>query len=1103
MKQRQGHRMHISNNQIIMRSTIKKRRTGIRYLPVLVLLLLNVVAFAQTAEVSGTVLTQKGEMLPGVTVEALARTGSPRHRVTAITDGKGVFTFSQLKIGEIYDLSFSSIGFETSDYRGYTVKQAGKANTLLIRLKSKTDDLNEVVVTALGIKREERSLGYAVTKVSGDELTNAISNNWSDALTGKVAGLNIIKSGGGPAGSSKIVLRGDNSFYSPDNAALIVVDGVVISGSSGKLTGTGSGNYLDNDSPVDFGSSLADLNPDDIESISILKGPNATALYGSRGGNGAIIITTKQGAQSKQKGWGINLNSNAAINTINRWPDYQYEYGQGDRAADGDLYYSYGDSEDGARTYSSSSAWGPKFDGQLYYQYEPARYRLTAIPAGQATKTPWVPYKNNRKDFFETGKTWTNSVSLAGGNDRTSARLSYTNVYNSWIVPNTGYKRNAVALQLNHKVNEKLSIASKINYNNRTSDNLPSTGYNNQTIMYFIRGITPNMDLNWFKDYWIPGREGIEQRRPFSLQLDNPFLQANEMLNTSNRNGVIGNVTATYNFTKQFSLMLRSSVDMMMEDRSQRKPKSTQKFADGMYREQDIVTSEINNDFLLRYDAGLKKSPFNYSVSFGGSMMKNRYRKNEYRAEKLIFPNIYTLANSALGLVSLPYRANYATNSLYGLATVSYKDFLYMDLTLRRDWTSTLVNPEFGEVPEIWYPSVSISAVLSDKLKLPELISFLKLRASWAEVGSGGTRPYLTDYTYNSTPTYPGGLYNPLVIPNKNLRPLRTRSIEVGTDIRLLKNRIQLDVAVYQNNTKDQIINAPVDVSSGFAEMILNAGEVRNRGLEVQARADVRRSKKGLNWSTYGNFSTNRNRILSIPGDRKVLMNLVGSTVVVEAFKDGALGDMYGFGYKRSPEGAIVYSNGYPVKSDSLVYLGNSMAKYKFAWGNELRYGRFAFNFLFDGQAGGVAYSLTHAVLAEEGKLKKTLPGRYNGIIGDGVVEIADGKYEKNTVVADNIGNFYYEHFNRSNAEANMFKTDYIKLRELRLDYAFAPELVKRLKLQKLTVGIYGRDLLVITKWPAFDPEFGALDDGDIRAGAEVAQFPSTRTMGINLNVSF
>ncbi|HEY1200433.1 MAG TPA: TonB-dependent receptor, partial [Niastella sp.] len=619
----------------------------------------------------------------------------------------------------------------------------------------------------------------------------------------------------------------------------------------------------------------------------------------------------------------------------------------------------------------------------------------------------------------------------------------------------------------------------------------------------FIRGITPNMDLNWFKDYWIPGREGVEQRRPFSLQLDNPFLQANEMLNTSNRNGVIGNVTATYNFTKQLSLMLRSSVDMSMEDRSQRKPKSTQKYAQGMYREQDIVASEINNDFLLRYDANRKKSAFNYSVSLGGSMMKNRYRRNEYRAEKLIFPNIYTLANSALALEARPYRAVYATNSVYGLATISYKDFLYLDITGRRDWTSTLVNPKFGIVPEIWYPSVNIGAVLSDKLKLPELISFLKLRASWAEVGSGGTRPYLTSYTYNSNATYPGGLSNTTVIPNENLKPLRTRSIEFGTDIRLLKNRIQLDLAVYQNNTKDQIINAPVDVASGYAEMILNAGEVRNRGLEVQARGDVRRSKNGLNWSTYGNFSTNRNKIISIPGDRKVLMNLVGSSVVVEAFTGGALGDMYGFGYKRSPEGAIVYSNGYPVKSDSLVYLGNSMAKYKFAWGNEFRYGRFSFNFLFDGQAGGKAYSLTHAVLAEEGKMKKTLPGRYNGIIGDGVVEIADGKYEKNTVVAENIGNFYYEHYNRSNAEANMFKTDYIKLRELRLDYAFAPELVKRLKLQKLTVGVYGRDLLVITKWPAFDPEFGALDDGDIRAGAEVAQFPSTRTMGINLNVSF
>ncbi|RXK87403.1 SusC/RagA family TonB-linked outer membrane protein [Filimonas effusa] len=1042
--------------------------------------------------IRGEVKDSAGYPLSGVVV--VAKKGGQR----AISNDDGVFTLNGIAVNDM--LQFNSAGYERREMK------PDASGEMKVQLFSTMNELDGVVVTALGIKRQERALGYSVTTVSGAELTNALSNNWTDALTGKVAGLNILKSGGGPAGSSKIILRGENSFNSQDNAALIVVDGVVISNSSGKMTGTGSGNYLDADSPVDFGSTMADLNPEDIESISVLKGPGASALYGARGGNGAIIITTKQGA-SRQKGWGVNVNSNTALASINRWPDYQYEYGQGDRASDGDLYYSYGDSEDGARTYSSSSAWGPKFNGQMYYQYEPARYRLTAIPAGQATRTPWVPYKNNRKDFFKTAKTTTNSISLSGGNANTSVRLSYTNVYNSWIVPNTGYKRNTVAFQLTHKVNDKLSITSKINYSNRSSDNLPSTGYNNQTIMYFIRGITPNMDLNWFKDYWLPGQEGIAQRRPFSLQLDNPFLQAYDMLNKSSRNGVIGNVAATYRFNRHLSLMVRSAVDLMVEDRSQQKPKSTQKYADGMYREQDITTSEVNNDFLLKYDVGndsKNKSDFSYSVSIGGSVMRNKYRRQEYRAEKLIYPNVYTLANSALALEARPYRTDFATNSLYGMATFAYKNLIYLDVTARRDWTSTLVNPLIKNVEPYFYPSVNVSAILSDAWKMPEAISFWKVRGSVAGIGNGGTTPYLTSYSYLPVTTSIGGLTNPTTIPEPFLKPLRSVSTEFGTDIRFFKNKLQFDISVYQNNTRGQIVQAPVDAASGYARLIMNAGEVRNRGIEIQASNVMLSSKTGLNWKMFGNYSLNRNKIVGVPnGSEQILANMVGSRVAVKAINGGSLGDMYGLGYLRSPDGQIVYRNGLPVRGDSLVYVGSSQAKWKFGFGNQFSYGRFMFNFLFDGQFGGKAYSLTHAVLAEEGKLKKTLPGRYNGIIGDGVMETSDGKYVKNTVVANNVGDYYAEHFNRDNVEANMFRTDFIKLREVRIDYAFAPKLVKKLRLQRATIGLYGRDLFVITEWPSFDPEFGSLDDGDIRAGAEVAQFPSTRSMGVSLNISF
>ncbi|WEK19813.1 MAG: SusC/RagA family TonB-linked outer membrane protein [Candidatus Pedobacter colombiensis] len=1026
--------------------------------------------------------------LPGVTI-----TDSQR-KVLGVTDQNGFFT---IKVAKGAEISFNMLGFTAVKH---TINAS--QDNLSIMMSSSSNDLNEVVVTALGIKREEKSLGYSTTTVKGEDLTNALSNNWTDALSGKVAGLNIIKSGGGPAGSTKIILRGENSFNAADSEALIVVDGVIISGGSGKLTGTGSGNYLDADSPVDFGSSIADINPDDIESVSVLKGPGASALYGSRGGNGAILITTKQGS-SKQKGWGITLNSNTSFATINRWPDYQYEYGQGDRATNGDLYYSYGDSEDGGRTYSSSSAWGPKFNGQLYYQYEPDRYRLTAIPAGTATKTPWVAYPNNRKDFFETAKTFTNSLSLAGGTAKTSVRLSYTNAVNTWIIPNTGYNRNTVALQLSHAVNDKLTVSSKINYNNRWSDNLPSTGYNNQTIMYFIRGLTPNMDLNWFKDYWLPGQEGITQRRPFSLQLDNPYLQANEMLNKSNRNGIIGNVSATYNFNKKLSLLVRSALDFSAEDRSQRKPKNTQKYADGMYREQDIVISEVNSDFLLKYDDAIKSANLKYSMSVGGSMMHNRYRRDEYRAEKLIYPGIFTLANSALTLEARPVRSQYATNSWYGLGTISYRDYLFLDATVRSDRTSILTNPMFpARNKPIFYSSLNLSAVMSEIFKLPSEISFWKMRASIAGVGSGSTTPYMTSYTYSPSIYFPSGLVNPTTLPNMDLRPLFTKSLELGTNIRLFKSSVELDVAVYKNNTSDQIIPAPVDVSSGYSQMYINAGEVQNKGLEIQLNGTPLKSKNGLNWKSFGNISSNTNKVISIMNDRKVLLTMFGANGSIEARTGGSLGDMFGFGYVHAPDGQIVYENGLAKLGDTLLYLGNYVPKYKFGFGNQFSYKRFGLNILFDGQIGGKAYSLTHAVLAEEGKLKETLPGRYNGIIGNGVIKNADGTYRPNDVVATNIGNYYYSHFQRENIESNIFRTDYIKLREVRFDYTLSPRLIKRLKMQKATIGVYGRDLLVFTKWPAFDPEFGTLADGEITSGAEIAQFPSTRTIGINLSIS-
>ncbi|HRA10159.1 MAG: SusC/RagA family TonB-linked outer membrane protein [Chitinophagaceae bacterium] len=1079
------------NNLIFMRlltTAAKKLLAGPRLLLACFLLTFSIAVSAQEKTVSGVVKNpEDASPIANATVQIKGT------KIGTLTDDKGAYS---LKANDNQTLVISAVGFATVEIK------VGNKSSINVDLVNMNKEMEGVVVTALGIKRDEKALGYSVSKVKGEDITEAMSNNWTNALTGKVAGLNLIKSGGGPAGSNKIILRGENSLAG-NSEALIVVDGVIISSSSGQQTGTGSTSYLQSDSPVDFGSSLNDINPEDIESVSVLKGPGASALYGARGANGAIIITTKSGS-SRQKGLGITYNLNASIDRVNRWMDYQNEYGQGTSGQD--TWYSYNASEDGPSTRSTSSAWGPRFAGQSYYQYDP----VTGTKS--ATRLPWVPYERNRKDFFETGHTLINSITIDGGNANTSVRLSLTNLNNTWIVPNTGYKRNTVALSVSHKLSDKLQLAAKVNYTNKVSDNLPSTGYNNQSIMYFIRGLTPNVNLDWIKPLWTNDTlVNISQNQPFSSLLDNPYVIANAMLNKSNRNGVIGNVSATYNFTKDFSIAIKTALDYSSEARSQQRPFDTNKFPDGMFRSQNIFTQELNTDFLIRYGRDIGKK-FNVVVSGGGSQMRNKYIRDELRADQLNLPGYYNLANSKNPLVALPYRANYRVNSFYGLAQISFDKFLFFDATARQDWASTLATPPSptneGSVANtgFFYSSFNLSAVLSEKIKLPAAISFLKVRGSLAGVGSGGITPYKTSFTYNPT-LFSGGLTNPPAIANPNLQSLLTQSVEFGLDVRFLKNRLGLDVAVYKNNTKKQILDIPIDRSSGYSATVGNAGLVRNTGIEVQLNGTVLQSPKGFNWNIFGTYAANRNKVVSLIEGIDVYVMSVGpaNRGSIQAVPGGRMGDLYGIGYNRAPDGQIIYNaQGLPTRTTEIKYLGNTTPDWKGSFGSEFKYKNFRLNFLMDGQFGGVAYSLTHAVLMEEGKLNKTLPGRYNGIVGDGVqYDAVNDKYVPNTIVATNIQAYYDAHFNRDNVEANTFSTDFIKLREVRFDYTFAKKLVSKLKLQRATLGAYGRDLFVITKWPGYDPEFGTLENGTINAGFEIAQFPSTRTMGLSLTVGF
>lgn len=1031
--------------------------------------------------IKGVVTDKNKAPLPGVVVKV--KNGNS----AVLTDINGAYNIKVTDDQTV--LTFSLIGFKSQEIL------IERNNVIDVILQEDIKALNEVVVTALGIRREEKALGYAITKIDSTQLTDAVSGNWVDALSGKVPGLNMVRSNGGPTGSNKIILRGENNLTG-ENEALIVVDGVVLNNSSGRRTATGgdSSGPSDGIQPTDFGSGINDLNPEDIESVTILRGPGASALYGQRGANGAIIITTKSGSGKRRSMIpGITFTSNISFEEANKWPDLQYEYGQG---LNGAATYTYGANS------GTSLAWGPRFNGQSFIQYDP----ITQSAAKEAT--PWVPYKNQINEFFETGRTITNSLSINGALKSTTYRVSATHGENSWIIPNTGYRRTNISLSTNTKLTSKLDVSVKANYTNKFSDNLPGMGYGNQSVMYWYVFWVPNADINWLRNYWVNGKQNRELHDIFTTAPENPYAISYEFINGSNRNGITANIQANYALTKELSLQLRGTIDRSGENRYQKRPWTAARLPLGAYRTQDIEVQEVTGDFLLKYDRQLNKD-VRITATAGGSMLKNHYYKDETRADGLTEPNVYNFDNAAYGLVTIPDTSKFLINSFYGLFSTSYKDYLYLDLTARQDWSSILATPTRTDNVGFFYPSANLSFIASEFFKMPALFDLAKLRASVSQTGSGGTTAYLTSYAYElaANGIYPdGSLSNPSLIPNPNLKPLITTTYEIGTDIRMFKNRLGIDIAYYRGNTKNQILNRIVDRSSGYTRQIINAGQIDNSGLELALNGTFVQSRN-FKWKSYLTFSTNKNKIVSMGAqDTTVILrsSLVGGAQII-AKVGGSMGDMYGIGFERSPDGQVIYDakSGLAKLSNTPVYLGNTIPKYRGSIGTEFTFRQFRLNVLFDAQQGAVGHSYTHGRLADFGKLTATLPGRYSGIIGNGVVQNPDGTFSPNTTIVKDITSFYNFTMGTANGEGATYKTDFIKFREARFDYKIPQSVLKPLRLSRASIGVYGRNLFIWSTWPMFDPEFGTLSGTDIVQGFEVGQFPSTRTYGFNLVVGF
>lgn len=736
----------------------------------------------------------------------------------------------------------------------------------------------------------------------------------------------------------RVTLRGESSLDLSNNGALFVIDGVPMFNTS---SGMGESAYA-----IDYGNGTGDINPDDIDNITVLKGPAATALYGSEAANGAIVITTKSG--DKEDGnVSVTFSSDFVAEVVNTSPDLQYVYGQG--GTKGHDTFHYGEPVDGNEvTTTDATSWGPKMDGTPYYQFYDEKRGIGLDQNGLRVKTPFVSYGNWFKDYFKTGWTTTNSLSLSAKlNRNNSMRLSISDTRSESITPNSPAMRQSIKLNSHNKVNNWLSMNTSITYYRRDCDNLPQMGYGQASVMYSLWCMAPNINMDWARDYWID--PGVQQNANLTGAKNNPYFVAYECLNTLDRDRIFGNTSLDLHLYKGLDLMLRGGIDFSRDHRTMRQPKSSYSQRYGMYREGNVSSLQLSTDFLLKYDRKLGAG-FDMKLNFGGSIINRMFRETTQTAEQLKQPGVYSLANSVERVKPNNYDYERQTNSLYGLIQISWRDAVFLDITGRNDWSSTLpVNNN-----SYFYPSVSASVLLNELIDFGaarNVVNLVKLRGSFAQVGHD-TQPYRTT-DYLSSSDFAGNYQIPGTMNNANLRPEIVSSWEVGLDLRMFRNRLGVDLAYYNNTSKDLIVNMPVSSASGVTKRFANAGTIRNYGWELQINGTLIKTRD-VQWKAYVNWSKNRNEVVDLgEGVDSWIVASYSSHAYMTAYKGGSLSAMYGLGYKRAPEGAyivekdgsitnvsgqiIVDENGYPQYSDELQYIGECTPDWKGGFGTSVK----------------------------------------------------------------------------------------------------------------------------------------------------------------------
>ncbi len=1043
----------------------------------MLLMCASAVLYAQ--KISGKVTSSKeGVSLPGVSVQVKGtNTGTN-------TSADGTFSVNAPSNAT---LVFSFIGYKTQEIK------VGNQSVINVSMDEDAQRLDEVVVTALGIKKEAKKLGYATSTVNREQLTENRTPNLMNALTGKIAGVNISGLGTGPAGTSKIRIRGQSSI-SGQNNPLIVVNGVPIDNTN---FGTNPGNAgADNSIGVrgggntsDGGDGLSSINPDDVESMTVLKGATAAALYGSRAKDGVIMITTK--SKGDNKGLGVTFNTNFTNETPLDFTDFQYEYGQG---------------ENGIRPTTANPTSGQWSFGE---KFQPGMTQVLF----DGVSVPYEPQYNNIRKFYRNGQNFSNTISLSSSGEKGGMNLSFSNMDNKGIVPNNTFNRKTLNLGFSYNLSKKLSFAGNINYSNEFNKNPPNVANQDNSIPTALSNMANSMPLSLLeeKKFNAAGNEFIYSR---FMNRTNPYFTLSEQFQNIRRDRIFGNVSVKYNLTDWLYVQGRLGQDFWSRDQEFNNfatgtaslAAAPAGFVNGAFTQEARRFRETNADILIA--ATKTFGDFGVDLNLGGNQMYRRSDLNSTAVQDFVVRGLYTVMN---GRVKDPIYglSERAVNSIYGSSEFSYKNYLFVNVTARNDWFSTL-SPENRS---ILYPSVSASYVFSQSFNnVPSWLNFGKLRVAYAEVGSDtDVSPYSNNLFYginSNLLSNPAGALQPVggssgnTLPNANLRPMRASEKEAGIELKLFNNRVGLDFAVYQKITTDQIVSAQVSDASGFTSTLINSGRSRTNGAEaLLSLVPVKTSD--FQWDVTINGSYNKTKVLSLLTDTPGERITVGTHVFngeLRQIVGQEMGQIYGFGYRRDANGQQVFgANGIPLRTADLISYGSALPKWVGGINNSFNYKGITLSALIDFKLGNMMLSGSNFNYYRHGLHKNTLVGRETGgVTGVGVNE----KGEPNTVKA-NVQDYWSVVRSLAIIEPVVYNGGFWKLRQITASYDFTKFIPKNSVIKGAKLSLVANNVLLLKKWvDNIDPEsFGYSSDNLV--GMESHGLPTTRSMGFNLNVKF